>query len=287
LLSNKEVAGLVIAHTLGFPFAADLIAESIFSDQFFIEDCSDALGTKIKGFHVGSFADVSTFSFFPAHHITTGEGGAVGTNSGEMYRILESYNNWGRDCWCKPGESNTCNRRFSHHEYRLPYGYDHKYTFSRTGYNLKMTEFQAALGYSQLQRLDIIVESRLNNFNYLASALDYYEELDLIEWNYYLGNPSPFGFPIIVNEKANFTRKELVQFLESNGVRTRPLFAGNITRQPFMKNVNYATAGSLENSDYIMNNAFWIGCHDSLTKEQLDYTLEIFELFFKHREILN
>jgi len=202
VLYNRDVAGVVVAHTLGFPFPADLVAEEGYPDQFFIEDCADALGAKIDGSPVGSFGDVSTYSFFPAHHITTGEGGAVATNSGRLHMILESYNSWGRDCWCKPGEENTCNKRFEHEFPNLPVGYDHKYTFTRLGYNLKMTEFQAALGYSQIQSLQKIVNRRIINFVRIYEILSDYEELDLIEWNNLLVTPSPFGFPITVNEKA-------------------------------------------------------------------------------------
>jgi len=285
LLGNREVAGIIVAHTLGFPFPADLIGESVFEDQFFIEDCSDALGAKIKGFPVGTFSNASTYSFFPAHHITTGEGGAVGTDNGKLHKIIESYNNWGRDCWCKPGESNTCNNRFGHQLGKLPEGYDHKYTFSRLGFNLKMSEFQSALGSSQINRLPEFVEKRQINFLSLYDFLSCYEELDLIDWNYTDDSPSPFGFPITVNEKANFTRNELVHFLENSGIRTRPIFGGNLIRQPMMQEVPYLVAGEMKNSDYVMNNSFWIGCHPKIHVEELEYMKYIFQQFFKSRKM--
>lgn len=284
LLGNKDVAGVIVAHTLGFPFPADLIGESVFSDQFFIEDCSDALGAKIKGFSVGTFCDAATYSFFPAHHITTGEGGAVIVNNGRLHKIVESYNNWGRDCWCKPGESNTCNKRFEHKLGKLPDGYDHKYTFSRLGFNLKMSEFQSALGSSQINRLTDFVAKRQMNFLSLYDFLFSYEELDLIEWNYTDDLASPFGFPITVNEKAKFTRNDLVQFLESNGIRTRPIFGGNLIRQPMMQGVPYLVAGEMTNSDYVMNNSFWIGCHPKIQEKELSYMKYIFSQFFKSRK---
>jgi len=209
LMNVGEVAGVVVAHTLGFPFRADYIAEEKFLDQFLIEDCADALGARLDNLPVGSFGNAATYSFFPAHHITTGEGGAVTTNNGKLHAKIQSYNNWGRDCWCKPGEQDTCNKRFCHQMGDLPYGYDHKYIFSRLGYNLKMTEFQAGLGYSQIGRLDNIIRRRKNNFHDIYSIFYDYEELDLIVWDYENSVPSPFGFPIVVNEKAKFTAKNI------------------------------------------------------------------------------
>lgn len=283
ILDNREVAGIMVAHTLGFPFDAEAINKGGYGDQFFINDCSDALGAYIGDTPVGSFGDVSTYSFFPAHHITMGEGGAVATKLGKMRMILESYNNWGRDCWCKPGESDTCNKRFGHKMGKLPDGYDHKYIFSRIGYNFKMTEFQAALGYSQIQRLKEIVQKRRENFASIYRILSEYDTIDLIDWS---DNavPSPFGFPIIVNEKAKFTAKDMVQYLETNGIRTRPIFGGNLIRQPFMQEVPYIVAVDVRNSDYLMRNAFWIGCHDALTEEQLMYILKKLLYFFGSKE---
>lgn len=276
LLHREDVAGVILAHTLGFPYDAGRIADACERHgKFFIEDCADALGTQLYGTRVGGFGDCSTFSFFPAHHITTGEGGAVLCNSGILYNLIQSYMNWGRDCWCIPGKDNTCNKRFEHNFPNLPEGYDHKYVFSRLGYNLKMTELSAALGNSQIDRISELSEKRFDNFEYLENGL-----LELIHTVYIKDGlyPSPFGFPVIAGKA-----RELIKFLECGNIKTRPIFTGNITRHPMMEGAEYEVYPSLKNSDLIMENCFWIGCHDALTKAHLDYVIEVFEEFFNEQ----
>ena len=278
LPQSDDVAGIILAHTLGFPYDSRFIAKTCKKfGRWFVEDCCDALGAKIYDIPVGSFGDVSTHSFFPAHQITTGEGGAVLTNNNKLAKVISSYNSWGRNCWCKPGQDNTCGKRFNHNIEGLPHGWDHKYTFSRLGYNLKMTELQGALGVSQLSNLNFFVKRRLENFKFLyENLIDLASDFDLVEIPHW-ATPSPFGFPIIIMQ--GISRIKFVDYLEQAGIRTRPIFAGNITRQPMMKNVNYDVHGTLLNSDYIMNNAFWIGCHPGLSKKKLEYVVDkIFEL---------
>ena len=277
----------VFAHNLGFPFRERKIGGVPGEGKgFLIADCCDALGAEMKDAglwrHVGAFADVITLSFFPAHHITCGEGGAVLTNDWKIAEMAIRLVNWGRDCYCAPGESNTCGERFDHLPMGgLPAGWDHKYTFSEIGYNLKMTEFQAALGYSQLQRLDEFVEKRKNNYQYLRDNLDgFYDHIQFVEYENW-AVPSPFGFPITVREDAPFTARELIGHLEKCKVTTRRVFGGNLTRQPGYMNVPFETAGDLSGSDFVMNNMFWIGVQPSLTQEMLDYVLDVFDGFLK------
>jgi len=281
----------IFAHTLGFPFR-----ERKFVDRgFLIADCCDALGAEMKDVglwrHVGSFADIMTLSFFPAHHITTGEGGAVLTNDPDIWAMANCLVNWGRDCYCAPGESNTCGQRFSmpiEARGNLPEGWDHKYTFSEIGYNLKMTEFQAALGWSQLQRLDEFVEKRRENYQYLRDGLGKYKDyalfkpfrfMDYQDW----ADSSPFGFPIMILDNDRFKIVDLIKYLEEHKISTRRVFGGNLTRQPGFMSMPYETAGSfLGGSDFVMNNMFWIGVQPALTKEMLDYVLKTFGKFFRY-----
>jgi CDP-6-deoxy-D-xylo-4-hexulose-3-dehydrase len=281
---NDDVVGVILAHTLGFPFSTrEIESYCKRKEKFFIEDCCDALGAyaTLEGHeHVGNSGDVGTLSFFPAHHITTGEGGAVFCDDGDLYRIMRSYANWGRDCWCRPGESNTCNKRFSWDFPNLPEGFDHKYTFSRAGYNLKMTELQAALGLSQLEKASHNRQIRFLNWNYLASCLfKYHNHFHTIRG--YAGVASPFGCPIIVTSDR-FTKSEIVSFLEDRKIRTRPIFAGDITKHPMFDDMP-TICHSTHNSDFIMNNAFWIGCHPGLSDKQLEYVIQSFEDFMKEK----
>ena len=272
MIKREDVAGVILAHTLGFPFKAHRISKACKENgKFFIEDCADALGTQIYGKRVGKFGDCSTYSFFPAHHITTGEGGAVLCNDGILYKLIQSYSNWGRDCWCLPGKDNTCNKRFEHDFPNLPYGYDHKYTFSRLGYNLKMTELSAALGLSQIDKLEKFISQRFDNFDYLWDGL--HKRVLTVEMDdgYF---PSPFGFPII-----STTATELREYLELTQIRTRPVFSGNILKHPMMDGVEYE-GENLHGSDYLMKNAFWVGCHSGLSKEQLDWIITCVGDFF-------
>jgi CDP-6-deoxy-D-xylo-4-hexulose-3-dehydrase len=273
-----KISGAILPHTLGFPFDEQKFDEVC--PGFFISDCCDAVGAKLSnGEPVGTYSDLMTLSFFPAHHITTSEGGAVLTNNKEVKKRLDSFANWGRDCYCAPGQDNTCGKRFEHVWEKLPEGYDHKYTFTRLGYNLKMTEFQAALGFSQLSRVSTFVEKRLWNYAYLGNNLAVFGEwlnVGVYEW----GVASPFGLPIVVNTDK-FTTQDLIAYLEANKVSTRRIFAGNIMKQPGYKlpSISFGTSGS----DKLMENGFWIGVSPNITKEMSDYVIEVFDRFFKEK----
>jgi CDP-6-deoxy-D-xylo-4-hexulose-3-dehydrase len=273
---------------MGFPIAyIDTLAHDAHeAGKFIVEDSADALGATVGGRHVGSFGDAGTLSFFPAHQVCAGEGCSVFSTSAEIVSIIESYRNWGRDCTCLPGQDNTCGKRFTHKWAGLPEGYDHKYVFTRFGYNMKMTELQAALGLSQINRLHEFVQKRKENFLYLLNELSSFTEdhlqlmnlIDVIE-------ASPFGFPITVTSKK-FSKNQLVNYLEDKKIRTRPVFAGNIVRHPMFRNGNYETLGKLEGSDFIMNNTFWIGCYPGLTDKHLMYVIETIYKFFQDRGLL-
>jgi CDP-6-deoxy-D-xylo-4-hexulose-3-dehydrase len=277
-IKDKKAAGVILAHTLGFPFDVEAI-DKICKDNncFLIQDMCDALGAKTnEGRQLTEFGDAATLSFFPAHQICTGEGGAVLTNGGRLFSIIRSYANWGRDCWCLPGEDNTCGKRFEQQFYKLPFGYDHKYVTSRLGYNMKMTELQAALGTSQMSRVKEIVGKRRFNYIYLKTNL---QALPVFMDKFTLFRSpilsSPFGFPIMV-KSWEITRKEVVDFLEARNIRTRPIFAGNIIRQPMMEHTPYDQVGDLHNCDRVMDDAFWVGVHPELKQEQLDFVVESF-----------
>jgi CDP-6-deoxy-D-xylo-4-hexulose-3-dehydrase len=274
---NDKISGAIFTHTMGFPFD-EWFLRGIFKNEFLISDCCDALGSA----PVGSYVDLSTYSFFPAHHVTSGEGGAVATDDPELAELARCYSNWGRSCYCKPGQDNTCGKRFEQEDRgELPEGWDHKYIFSEIGYNLKMTEFQGALGYSQSLRLDAITEQRRSNYNHLFISLENFEHIHLIKLPEFV---SPFGFTILVNQDAPFTARELIAYLEEHKIRTRRLFAGNITKQPGYINKYCMKPYSLEGSDRVMNDMFWIGCHPALTTEMLEYVVEIFHGFMKKYE---
>lgn len=278
-LSPKTKA-VFIAHTLGNPY--DLKAIREFCDAhklWLIEDCCDALGSRYDGKLVGTFGDIATVSFYPAHHITMGEGGAVFTNNDQLKTIAESFRDWGRDCYCQPGCDNTCGKRYCQQLGQLPAGYDHKYTYSHLGYNLKITDMQAACGLAQLARLDDFVQKRKDNFNYLRTKLQGCSEFLILPEATPNSEPSWFGFPITIKETAGFTRGELLTYLDDNKVGTRLLFAGNVTKQPYMQGRNYRIVGELTNSDRIMNQTFWVGIYPGLTEEMLDYTAEIIGQF--------
>ncbi len=279
---SSRTRAIMIAHTLGNPYDLDRVAA--FAKQhklWLIEDSCDALGATFNGKKVGTFGDLATVSFYPAHHITMGEGGAVLTNSPLLKTLVESFRDWGRDCWCEPGKDNTCGKRFDWELGDLPCGYDHKYTYSHIGYNLKMTDMQAAIGLSQLDKLTGFIESRLRNFKYLYAGLKPLEDLLLLPESTPDAEPSWFGFPIGVRPEAPFNRQELVRELESRHIGTRLLFGGNLTRQPAYKNVDFRVIGDLKNTDYVMNNVFWIGLYPGLTDEMLDYTIETITMFAK------
>jgi len=268
-LSDRTRA-IVIAHTLGNPF--DLAAVTAFArkhDLFLVEDCCDAVGARYDGRSVGTSGDLATVSFYPAHHITMGEGGAVLTQRPALKRVIESFRDWGRDCWCDPGKENTCGKRFEWQLGDLPYGYDHKYIYSHIGYNLKLTDMQAAVGVAQLARLDEFIAARRRNFAWLREALDDLQDVLVLPEPTPNSEPSWFGFPILVREGAPFTRNALVQHLERRKIATRLLFGGNLVRQPAYKSVEYRVVGTLANADRIMQSCFWVGVYPGLTEEML------------------
>ncbi len=279
-LSEKTKA-IMLAHTLGNPF--DLDAVRAIADKyglFLIEDCCDAVGSTYNGEMVGTFGDLATTSFYPAHHITMGEGGSVLTNNPLLKRIATSMRDWGRDCYCDPGCDNTCGRRFKGQYGDLPKGYDHKYVYSHIGYNLKVTDMQAAIGVAQLKKLPIFIEKRKANFCKLYEGLKQYEKYLILPKATPKSDPSWFGFPFNVRENEEFTRTQLAEFLENHKILTRQLFAGNMVRQPAFKNVKYRISGSLENTDYIMRNTIFIGVYPGIDEERMNYILSVFEQFF-------
>lgn len=291
-LERKDVCGVILAHTLGFPYRADLIRKKCDElDKWFVEDVCDALSAKVMNvpnddeihygdFYAGQFGHASTLSFFPAHHITTGEGGSVQTNDGRLHALINSYRDWGRSCYCAPGEQDTCNKRFDWKVESLPDKWDHKYMFDNIGYNLRMTEMQTALGNSQLEKMSLFRMRRHNNYYDLHWMLSTNEHTSVGQD--VTNGMSPFGFPITVISDA-FTKQELVTFLENRKIRTRPVFGGNLTRQPAFRKMYYEQVGNLANSDYIMDRTFWIGCAPLLKPEQLDYVAKSFRDFFRER----
>jgi len=273
-LSNKTRA-IMLAHTLGNPFNLSVVME--FAKQhklWLIEDCCDATGSKYQGRNVGTFGQLATVSFYPAHHITMGEGGAVLTNQPALKKIIESFRDWGRDCWCAPGKENTCGLRFKQQLGDLPYGYDHKYTYSHIGYNLKATDMQAAVGVAQLKKLPAFIEARRANFKKLYAGLQDLQEFFILPEATPESEPSWFGFPIAIRTTAPFTRNQVIQYLESRKIATRLLFGGNLVRQPAYRNVPHRVAGTLKNSDFVMNQVFWLGVYPGLTAAMLDYVIE-------------
>lgn len=275
-LSPKTKA-IVIAHTLGNPF--NLKAVTNFAkkhDLFLIEDCCDAVGAKYDGEPVGSFGDIATVSFYPAHHITMGEGGCVLTSNGPLKSAALSIRDWGRDCWCDPGKDNTCGLRFEQQLGELPAGFDHKYTYSHIGYNLKLTDMQAAIGLTQLDKLGGFHNARQRNFDALSDGLKGLTEYLILPRATENSQPSWFGFPIAVRPDAPFDKNKLVRYLESHLIATRMLFAGNLIRQPAYSDVNYRKIGTLPNSDFVMNNVFWVGVFPGLTPDMIDYMISVF-----------
>jgi CDP-6-deoxy-D-xylo-4-hexulose-3-dehydrase len=274
-LSSKTRA-IIIAHTLGNVFDAEAVAAFAQKhDLWLIEDCCDALGSTLKGKNVGTFGDIATVSFYPAHHITMGEGGAVLTDKPTLQVLIESYRDWGRDCWCEPGKDNTCGKRFNWQLGELPCGYDHKYIYSHLGYNLKATDMQAALGASQIEKLPYFIERRKENFRILRAALEPYADVLLLPEATPGSDPSWFGFPLGVRVDAPFTRDDLVNRLEKHKIGTRLLFAGNLVRQPAYQGIDYRVIGDLKNTDFVMRNVLWVGVYPGLTRPMLDYMAEI------------
>ena len=273
---TPKTRAIFIAHTLGNPFNLKVIAEVANKHNLWlIEDCCDALGSKYTDKLVGTFGDICTISFYPAHHITMGEGGVVCTNNDELKVLIESFRDWGRDCYCQPGCDNTCGKRFAWQLGGLPFGYDHKYTYSHLGYNLKITDMQAACGLAQLTRVNEFIQKRKDNFNYLKSKLKVCEEFLILPEATANSEPSWFGFPITLRDNISFTRHELVSYLDENKIGTRLLFAGNLTKQPYMIGRNFRIVGELKSTDIIMSNTFWVGIYPGLSNAMLDYTVQI------------
>jgi CDP-6-deoxy-D-xylo-4-hexulose-3-dehydrase len=277
---SPKVKAIMIAHSLGNPFNLKAILDFCKKyNLWLIEDNCDALGSKYNGQLTGTFGDIGTLSFYPAHHITMGEGGAVFTQNAKLKKIIESFRDWGRDCYCQPGKDNTCGKRFNWQLGDLPQGYDHKYTYSHMGFNLKITDMQAACGLAQLDKLDSFIQARKDNFNYLKGKLQSCEEFIHLPEATENSDPSWFGFLITLKENAGVSRVDFLKYLDQNKIGTRLLFAGNLTKQPYMKNRQYRIVGNLENTDYIMNNSFWIGVYPGLTKEMLDFMVNKIETF--------
>jgi len=272
---SPRTKAIIFAHTLGNPFNAKIVAE--FAKKhglWLIEDCCDALGSTFEGQNVGTFGDIATFSFYPAHHITMGEGGCVVTEKPSLARLIESFRDWGRDCWCAPGKDNTCGKRFDWQHGTLPCGYDHKYTYSHIGYNLKVTDMQAAVGVSQLGKLDGFIASRKRNFSLLKKGLEPLQDALLLPKATAGSDPSWFGFPIAVKPESGWQRDRIVIDLNERKIGTRLLFGGNLTRQPAYEGTEFRVVGDLKNTDYVMNNVFWIGLYPGLTPEMIQYTVD-------------
>ena len=270
-LSDRTRA-VIFAHTLGNPFDLDaVVAFAKKHNLWLIEDCCDALGSTYRGQKVGTLGDLATVSFYPAHHITMGEGGCVLTEKPLLRTLVESFRDWGRDCWCAPGKENTCGKRFGWQLGGLPHGYDHKYIYSHIGYNLKVTDMQAAIGVAQLRKLPGFIEARKRNFGILHEALSNSREHFILPEATPNSDPSWFGLPMMVRDGAPFSRKNVVEFLDSKRIQTRQLFGGNLVRQPAYKNVAFRVVSDLKNSDRVMNQAFWVGVYPGLTPPMLDY----------------
>ncbi len=265
---------VMVAHTLGNPFPVrEVAAWAQAHDLWLVEDCCDALGSTYDGQMVGTFGDFATVSFYPAHHITMGEGGAVLTNKPLLKTLGESFRDWGRDCWCEPGADNTCGKRYDWQLGALPYGYDHKYTYSHIGYNLKLTDMQAAIGVSQLAKLPAFIAARRSNYAYLRAQVAELEEFFLLPEPTPNSDPSWFGFPLSVREGAPFERTALLRHLDERKVGSRLLFGGDLTRQPAYEGLPFRVVGELVNTDYILRNSFWIGLYPGLSEPMLDYAM--------------
>jgi len=284
---TKKTKAIFIAHTLGNPVDLDKIRKIVKKyTLFLIEDNCDSLGSKYRGKYTGTFGDISTCSFYPPHHLTMGEGGAVLTDDPLLRKIILSFRDWGRDCWCEPGKDNTCGKRFSRQLGKLPFGYDHKYIYSHIGYNLKVTDMQAAIGIKQLKKLPKFIAKRKENFEVLYNGLKKYKKYFILPQATENSEPSWFGFPLLVKEDAPFTRAEIVSFLEQNGIATRMLFGGNLTRQPAYEDIRCKIHGPLKNTDLVMNNLFWIGVYPGLTEEMIDFVIGRFKEFFKTKGLI-
>jgi len=281
---TPKTRAIMLAHTLGNPFNLKAVSELAKAHNLYlIEDCCDALGATYAGRSVGTFGDLATLSFYPAHHITMGEGGTVLTNRKSLIKLVESFRDWGRDCWCAPGKDNTCEKRFDWQLGELPHGYDHKYTYSHLGYNMKVTDMQAAIGVSQLEKADGFIAARRANFNALKAAFiaEGLEEYFILPKPTENSDPSWFGFFLTLRDGVPFSRRDCVTYLEEKRIGTRLLFAGNLTRQPAFEGVNYRVVGELTNTDKIMHDSFWIGVWPGIQDAQRNYIIETFKRMVK------
>jgi CDP-6-deoxy-D-xylo-4-hexulose-3-dehydrase len=270
---SPKTKAIMLAHSLGNPFNLDLVMALCKKyGLWLVEDCCDALGSTYRGQMVGTFGDIATLSFYPAHHITMGEGGAVFTNHDELISIAESFRDWGRDCYCAPGKDNTCGKRFCQQFAGLPKGYDHKYTYSHLGYNLKITDMQAACGLAQLEKAPQFIQARKDNFAFLKARLKNCEEFIQLPVATEHSDPSWFGFPVTLKDSSPVSRLDLLTYLDQNKVGTRLLFAGNLARQPYMLGAKFRISGNLKNTDRVMEKTFWIGVQPSLSLEMLKYS---------------
>jgi len=277
---GPKTKAIMLAHSLGNPFNLDAVTDLCKKyNLWLIEDCCDALGSTYRGQMVGTFGDIGTLSFYPAHHITMGEGGAVFTNNDELKTIAESFRDWGRDCFCAPGKDNTCGKRFCQKLGKLPEGYDHKYTYSHLGYNLKITDMQAACGLAQLEKARDFIQARKDNFAFLKARLKDCEEFVYLPEPTEHSDPSWFGFPITLKDNCPVTRVDLLTYLDQNKVGTRLLFAGNLTCQPYMIGATYRISGDLTNTNNVMNNTFWIGVQPALNREMLEFAAQKIESY--------
>jgi len=278
---TPRTRAIVLAHTLGNPFDLDAVTRiASRHGLWLIEDCCDALGARYRGRSVGTFGDLGTLSFYPAHQITMGEGGAVFTRNPELKVLMDSFRDWGRDCYCAPGKENTCGKRFGWKLGELPEGYDHKYIYSHLGYNLKITDMQAACGLAQLDRLDGFVAARRRNFEFLRKRLASCEEFLVLPEATPGAEPSWFGFPVTLREACEFTRPQLLVYLDQHNIGTRQLFAGNLARQPYMLGRGFRVSGELRNTDTIMERTFWLGVYPALDETMLDFVATRLEAFF-------
>ena len=282
---SPKTKAIMLAHSLGNPFNLDVVTALCKKyNLWLVEDTCDALGATYRGQLVGTFGDIATLSFYPAHHITMGEGGAVFTNNAQLKEIAESFRDWGRDCYCPPGKDNTCDKRFCWTKKELggdlPDGYDHKYTYSHLGYNLKITDMQAACALGQMDRLEDFIAKRRANFTYLRNRLQNCTEFLHLPVTTEHAEPSWFGFPLVLKESSGVKRTDLINYLDQNKIGTRLLFAGNLTKQPYMAGRNFRVSGELTNTDIVMKQTFWLGTFPGLEEEHLDYIAEKLEEFF-------
>jgi len=277
---SPRTRAIILAHTLGNPFNLDAVmALAKQHGLWVVEDSCDALGSTYRGQHVGTFGDLATVSFYPAHHITMGEGGCVLTNAPKMKTILESFRDWGRDCWCEPGKENTCGKRFDWQLGELPHGYDHKYIYSHIGYNLKATDMQAAVGVAQLQKLPQFIERRRHNWRRLYEGLSELSHVFVMPRATEHSDPSWFGFALTVRPDAPFSRRALVQWLDARRIATRQLFAGNLLRQPAYRDLPHRVVGDLTNTDIVMQGTFWLGVYPGISDVMVDYIVDSLRLF--------